>query len=640
MPKTSRQTILDTPVPHLPRVLSEAGYVWFGFLLASFFFELPELAISSSVIALGIAIWTHFYRTPWRAHGHSAFLPALLASGVAFVLNDAPVLMRFSYSFLPLIVVYNTVNLLRSRQVIFRSAWTFLAFLTLIHVVSPELAPSGSVIAVLVAALVLWLGRQKIGRWLGLGLAAIIITAKHEALSTAKFSFFVSEANALMVVLFVVVLAILLRQFVKDRRRFRGDDPTVHGLMVGGILVVLFMLALVFQASFGSNSSMIWLSTGLGLSLAARELLIYGDKTRHPRERGIPFKSYLEEFGILNRTWVFQPFVQFFGAPEVEKETPKPTLAPKGETIFSPYEAGQPRWVPLVMHLHSNRWEGAFTPQEMVEHYAGLGAGAVILTDHNRITCHPANHSSIRAYEHGWGPHHHHVLALEPEKTVPEYYPFGSSHKQKIRTLRRLRAISRFLILAHPQSGKAWTKEDVLGLDYDALEVFNKSAVSLERWDEALSGGQLVWGTAGDDCHDLRSRHQTGKRFMLLDIRDAESLREDGSVGIEAVFSALDNGQFVAVEERSRELTRTLSPEELPQVLEFERKGDSLVVRFDRNVERIACVTDHGETSHIVENKDQIMCSVPAQHSYCRIELHHGPFAVAFNPLARIEKQQ
>lgn len=426
---------------------------------------------------------------------------------------------------------------------------------------------------------------------------------------------------------------------LKERSRWRKFGWR-SGVLLGGWISCLIIVAALFYLPLPAYP---WVMTvgGLfcGLGFAARESMIRDDETRHPRRRLTPIRGFLEEGFIVLRSFGATIWrILLFRTPKNTVPTPPRYLINGGsDRLFAPYEEGRPRWVPVVMHMHTNRWEGAFTAKEMVGHYAQIGAGAVILTEHNRISDSKHTHGGILAYEHGWGPHNHHVLVLGASRTRSDRYPFGGSLAGRAETLERLRADSKMLVLAHP-SNKSWCQEAVTTMDYDALELFNKSIDDFEPWDQALTAGLLVWGTAGDDCHDLRSRHQTGKRYLLVDLRDGTNLERNGAPDPDKVLQAMRAGRFVAVRHLSRDITRSLPHEELPLIEEFGWKANKLNIVFDREVNYAEVVGPGGEVLAIHKQTKSFKLYPRKGRGYCRLVIYHGNHTMALNPVARVDE--
>ncbi len=314
------------------------------------------------------------------------------------------------------------------------------------------------------------------------------------------------------------------------------------------------------------------------------------------------------------------------------------SISKESDILYSPYKSGEPLWVPVCMHIHTNRWEATYPLNSVVNHYKTIGAGVVIVTDHNRVTWDKKHQDyTLKAYEHGWGPHSSHVLAIGAENTITDRFPFGSVSVGKADTLSRLADEAPFLVLAHPDPDKSWSSKDVESLEYHALEIFNKSYNSTQPWDRALSAGNLVWCSAGDDCHDIRSRHQTGKRFLLVDLKESPP-DQSGEFDKTAIIAALQNGAFVAVRHKSRELTTSLINHNLPMIVEFDWSGTSLSFKFDRIVDQVVVRGEEGRVVSTFEKSEQVRCSPMENEGYVRVELYHNNHIVALNPVVRLAK--
>ncbi|HEB84710.1 MAG TPA: O-antigen ligase domain-containing protein, partial [Bacteroidetes bacterium] len=442
-----------------------------------------------------------------------------------------------------------------------------------------------------------------------------------------------ATTGALGTLTILLVVWLLQKQGRKELTRWRTPSLPRDALLGGMVAIAAFAVAALFQCYLIDGEDAITLGFALGLALAGREALIHADPTRHPPRRATPLRGHIEETVIVLRSLAAMAGAVLRPAPRLET-TRSPDLDPEGE-LYCPYESGEPRWVPVCLHLHSSRWEGAFTAEEVVAHYAALGAAAVILTDHNRIT--RAGHRAAfpPAYEHGWGPHHHHVLVLGARRTLADRHPFGGSAAARAETLTRLRKVGDFLILAHPAHRQAWSSEDVWLPEYDAIELFNKSIDDTRLWDEALSAGRLAWGTAGDDGHDLRSRHQTGKRYLLVDVR-AGGTGEPAPLTPDGLLAALRAGRFLAVRQLDRRVSRRLPPEDAIAITAFERGEDSLTVHLREPVERAEIIGPGGKVLSTRENAASVTLELPRGRTHVRLELHHGVHTLALNPLVRL----
>jgi len=513
-----------------------------------------------------------------------------------------------------------------------------------------EIGQNGLALLVVVVGYLAWLltnyGLLRIAAALLLLLAASGLFVPDNVRSIAERSQTIAlptNTTAWLFLLFLLFSAFhVFRSVLKESRRWRKRSSG-RALMVS--MAPLSILLLYFATTTPPDRGLAaWVMLGMmfGLGLASRERLVYEDPTRHPRSRPGPWWTPLEELWIALRsisaslgTLVHKEVIQ-------DSEPALRILDAAGESVCCPYESGDPVWVPIVMHMHSNRWEGAFSAVEVFNHYAKIGAGSVILTDHNRITSVEHLVAGPPAYEHGWGPHNHHILVLGAEKTLVDRHPFGGNTASRAETLARLKNVSLFRVLAHPKSGEAWTESDVTSLDYEAVEVFNKSSDETVSWDAALSSGLLVWGTAGDDCHDLRSRHQTGKRYLLADMRGLPGITDGIPPTPDQVLDALIAGRFVSVllaeHPSERRITRHLPEPDAPVIESFQKKGDGLEVRFVSPVDVVRIVGDGGVVLKEKANADRCEISIPSNGSYARLEVQHGFHTLVMNPLVKLRQ--
>ncbi len=431
----------------------------------------------------------------------------------------------------------------------------------------------------------------------------------------------------------IILLSVLVRESYKDLKSWDKLNTARH-LYLGGVIAIISMvISSFFQVNVADGQFLLVLSVAFGLVFMSRERLIHEDFTRHPRRKQTHLKEHFRELVSASKSLLIFLSSIFFTQRTEDTSVFRRTIDPDSETIYCPYTNNQPNWIPVFIHIHSNRWEGAFSPEDTVSHFESINAGAVVLTDHNRIT--EADHplAFLPAYEHGWGFHSRHVLVLGAQKTTTELNPLRFlGNRSNPATLSGLRKTGDYLILAHPESKNAWKESDVRELDYDAIEVFNKSAVSEDLWDEALTSGRLVWGTAGDDCHDLRSRHQTGKRYILVDLPDGEALDRNTLIEI------LRGGHFLSVWHQSRELTTKTPSHELALPKSFSWKGGRLEIVFDKPVEKAELIGAGGKHLGEFLHTENVKVQLETSEPYRRVVYESAGHRIILNPVARISK--
>ncbi len=439
----------------------------------------------------------------------------------------------------------------------------------------------------------------------------------------------------LLLLLVLVCLIALVSRARRERGRW-AKQRFLRFMMNSSLsLGILGLAAATVFPRYVPVDAISLLGFSFGVSIAARQRLISEDPTRHPASQLTPIRGYIEEI-VIGLETILRSIT---GGGSLSTGTPDDRrsrlIDSNSEIIYNPYGNKNPNWVPVVLHAHTNRWEGKFKPEVVVDHFTRLGAKSVILTDHNRITKTKNPYQNIDAYEQGWGSHNNHVLVVGAHKRIPDSHMFGGSVRDRSKNLKRLRGVSEFTVLAHPRNKGAWSSDDVVRHDYDALEIFNKSIDSYRRWDEALSSGLLVWATAGDDCHDIRSRHQTGKRFLLVDLGDMAP-HPGEPADSQLVLEALKAGRFISVRHMSRNVTREIPHPNLPVVEEFSFDGSSLRIKFNKRIDTIKVYGPFRTKKATYTREEEVVVGPRENEGFVRIVAEHGPFLIVFNPIARV----
>jgi len=176
--------------------------------------------------------------------------------------------------------------------------------------------------------------------------------------------------------------------------------------------------------------------------------------------------------------------------------------------LLNPYQSltgGQ--WISGNLHAHTNRSDGALSPQAAIDAYAALGHGFLMISDHDCFTdpnpfdargmvLIPGNEISAN------GTHLLHVNA----RAAVEPYP------QRQRAITAAVAEGGFIIVNHPNWRALFDHCPMAQLqewtDYSGIEIYNGvigwhdgSPYATNKWDMLLSMGRRVWGFANDDSH-------------------------------------------------------------------------------------------------------------------------------------------
>jgi hypothetical protein len=177
-----------------------------------------------------------------------------------------------------------------------------------------------------------------------------------------------------------------------------------------------------------------------------------------------------------------------------------------GSTIFNPYGDGG-AWMKGNLHAHTTNSDGARTPQQQVDAYAGRGYDFLMLSDHDVLTdvntLDPHGMVLIPGYEvTARGPHILHVNASKVVQPDPN----------RQRVFDEVRTDGGFAIVNHPNWEYHFEHcpQELLETwrGYAGIEIYNGvvrrqegSPLATDRWDRLLSSGRRVWGFANDDNH-------------------------------------------------------------------------------------------------------------------------------------------
>lgn len=168
-------------------------------------------------------------------------------------------------------------------------------------------------------------------------------------------------------------------------------------------------------------------------------------------------------------------------------------------TILNPYAPGGTQYKGQI-HFHSTGSDGLDAPAVIVQRYVDLGYDFVSLTDHNVITADPEVAGVLF------------IPGCEDYSTIP-------SHGNQIGAVTSnfnltgqgfvdaSVADGSYCQFNHPKYGSlSLSAETLLGITgYHGLEVLNgrDNQNCEDIWDALLTAGRTVWGSMGDDCHDI-----------------------------------------------------------------------------------------------------------------------------------------
>ncbi|NLT38199.1 MAG: CehA/McbA family metallohydrolase [Methanomassiliicoccus sp.] len=174
---------------------------------------------------------------------------------------------------------------------------------------------------------------------------------------------------------------------------------------------------------------------------------------------------------------------------------------------YNPYASGG-TWYKGQLHSHSTRSDGELAPSDVVARYASFGYKFIAISDHHTVTKIKGGSVLVLGQEYGKGstesglqynPHMNGInISSAPSEDLPQQKRIDSITSQ-----------SGIVVLNHPTMFMfSYDLNDLKELrNYTAIEIYNGysdgflSGDAVSLWDDILSTGRVVWGTAGDDAH-------------------------------------------------------------------------------------------------------------------------------------------
>ncbi len=269
-----------------------------------------------------------------------------------------------------------------------------------------------------------------------------------------------------------------------------------------------------------------------------------------------------------------------------------------------PYQNLPPasQWLRGNFHAHTNRTDGALSPQELIDAFAERGYDFLSISDHDMLTAAedyaqwndrglvliPGN--EITAH----GPHFLHIGAEKRIDPVPD--------RQEVIDLAT--RSGGFIVVNHPRWRENFDHCPQALLEkwrgYKGIEIFNTtigrlrgSSYGLDLWDRLLSQGRRIWGFANDDSHQ-----------PVDDIGFGWSMVGTAERSPEAIVAAVEAGQFYAS-------TGVV-------INRIEAEGNRILIETE-NADRIVASREH-QVRFAVADANLIEVEVPEEAAYVRFE--------------------
>lgn len=254
--------------------------------------------------------------------------------------------------------------------------------------------------------------------------------------------------------------------------------------------------------------------------------------------------------------------------------------AEPGTNVLSTRGDEEVGWLKGQLHAHSsNSGDSRTPPDEVLRWYEGRGFDFVVFTDHNHVT---ATSSSTRTLaipgveltqnyktctpppEPGHGCLLHvNALFADPKSPLPSWPPDhegGDRYGAFRAALEATRELGGIAQLNHPNFHYALDAALIARLAQDGavlLEVANEASDSNNAgdrahpstealWDQALTAGARIWGTATDDAHHYDDAEKTRARGEVAFEGDKGFVMVRAQKDPASIRAALEQGRFYA----------------------------------------------------------------------------------------------
>ena len=310
-----------------------------------------------------------------------------------------------------------------------------------------------------------------------------------------------------------------------------------------------------------------------------------------------------------------------------------------GADIYNPYCVADStaQWMRANLHTHT-RVEGLtneceYTPEQTLEQLQSLGYDIVTFSNHNELTTHPISEQQVDLYEHGYNLLKFHKHVFGPRGGVWRFdhlLPILASQRQW--QIDRLSRKCDIVQLNHPLRTPFTTTKMMQQLGgYRLVELDSGRSTTNIYWDEALSAGHYVLGTAGDDLHYPDRTDKIARRCTFILTPSAE---------YNDILRALRTGSFYSMRlpdygngdwEVKRECNMTI-----PRIEAIGVERERIYAEFSTKAARILVYGQGGAILKEDQNSSTIEYYLGTNEPYARIVAHFPEGEVIYtNPFAR-----
>ncbi len=313
-----------------------------------------------------------------------------------------------------------------------------------------------------------------------------------------------------------------------------------------------------------------------------------------------------------------------------------------GDKFYNPYkDYDNTHYVRANFHGHSRLGGGltngrANSEEDVFKAYRDLNYGFATVSNYHHITSKPPYYDFpyVPAQEYGVNIFKTHLLLIGTKRK--EYFdqPLWQGANTIQYRINRVKPYNDIVTLAHPAFLNGIEVEYMKKLTgYDLMEVVNTFAHSVSHWDTALSSGRPAFLLASDDTHNVFKNTDIGRNITMIPLNpDTEAdklydtLKSGAAYGITVPHT-------VAMLDRS-EKVKVLDTH--PQLLSMQVQDNTLNIKLNRQVDKIAFSADNGVVKAEYDNVSEASYNIADNDSYARATVYFDNGSIAyFNPVIR-----
>jgi hypothetical protein len=312
-----------------------------------------------------------------------------------------------------------------------------------------------------------------------------------------------------------------------------------------------------------------------------------------------------------------------------------------GSNFYNAYEGiNEKMLLKANFHAHTKKWGGItfgdISEEELYKLYQGLGYDIIGISDYMHINRRFKDSIGfIPIYEHGINLKKTHQLVLGAREVSWSEQPYYQGFHQKQSNLNYIGKNGDLIALAHPGLTGGYKMNELRKLaGFELVEVLNQGKRYDRHWDEILSSGYPAFAIGNDDFHLMRESDYARNLNVIF----AESGQQHD------ILDALRYGNNMVVRlpyyDSINFETKKTFIKELPKLINFDVRNDTLHVEFDKKVQSFRFIRQKGEMVECASNLSSKAYGIKASDQYIRVvAVFEDGIEILLNPVYRYHNE-